>query len=92
MQLIHQEAGTLSASETLYVALASAAQLVSVIVDNSSNVTVSVTNAASPGASSLWSTLTLTSNGASMAGPITGFKLVANGSGGSYSIAAAHLK
>ena len=47
---------------------------------------------ASPGASSLWSTLTLTSNGASMAGPITGFKLVANGSGGSYSITAAHLK
>lgn len=92
MQLIHQKAGTLSASETLYVALASPAQLVSVIVDNSSNVTVSVTNAASPGASSLWSALTLTSNGASMAGPITGFKLAANASGGSYSIAAAHLK
>lgn len=54
MQVIHSKAGTLSASETLYVALASAAQLVSVIVDNSSNVTVSVTNAASPGASSLW--------------------------------------
>lgn len=89
MQLIHQKAGTLGASETLYVALASPAQLVSVIVDNSTNVTVSATNAASPGASSLWSALDMTNNGVATTGPITGLKLVANGSGGSYSIAAA---
>ena len=92
MQIIQKEAGTLSASETLYLTLVSPAQLVSVIVDSSTNVTVSATNAESPGASSLWTTLTLTSNGASIAGPITGLKFVANGSGGSYSIAAAHLK
>jgi len=92
MQVIHSKAGALRASETLYVALASAAQLVSVIVDNSSNVTVSVTNAASPGASSLWSELELTNNGVATMGPITGLKLVANDSGGDYSIAAAHLK
>lgn len=92
MQLIQSTAGTLGVSETLYVTLASPAQLVSIIVDNSSNVTVSATNAASPGASSLWSALTFTDQGASIAGPITGLKLVANASGGSYSIAAAHLK
>jgi len=92
MQLIHQEAGTLGISETLYVTLASPAQLVTVIVDDSANVTVSSTNAASPGASSLWSTLTLDANGVSINGPITGLKLVSNASGGTYSIAAAHLK
>lgn len=93
MQTTHQKAGTLAASEALYVTLSAAAQLVSIFVDNSSNVTVSVTNSSgSAGASSLWSVLTLTSNAASIAGPITGIRLVANGSGGSYSILAAHLK
>jgi hypothetical protein len=89
MKLIHHKADTLSASETEYVPLAVPAQLVSIFVDNSSNVTVSVTNSTGTiGASSLWSTLTLTSNAASIAGPITGVRLVANGSGGSYCIAA----
>lgn len=92
MQLIQQKAGTLGVSETLYITLASPAQLVSIIVSNSSNVTVSATNGASPGASSLWSTLTLDANGVSINGPITGLKLVSNASGGTYSIAAAHLK
>lgn len=90
MQIIHSKSGTLGNAETLYVALASAAQLVSIFVDNSSNVTVSVTNSDTVGASSLWSVLTLTSNAASIAGPITGVRLVANASGGSYSIKAAH--
>ena len=92
MQLIHQAAGTLGNAETLYVTLASPAQLVTVIVDDSANVTVSSTNAASPGASSLWSELELTNNGVATMGPITGLKLVANASGGDYSIAAAHAK
>jgi hypothetical protein len=93
MQTNHQKAGTLGVSETLYVTLASAAQLVSIFVDNSTNVAVSVTNSAgAAGASSLWSVLTLTSNAASIAGPITGVRLVANASGGSYSILAAHQK
>ena len=90
MRPVYRLAGALAASETRYIALGLAAASVSVIVDNSTNVTVSMTNAASPGASSLWSALTLTSNGASMAGPITGFKLVANASGGSFSILATH--
>lgn len=89
MQINHSKSGTLGNAETLYVALASAAQLVSIFVDNSSNVTVSVTNSDAVGASSLWSVLTLTSNAASIAGPITGVRLVANSSGGSYSIKAA---
>lgn len=92
MQLIQQKAGTLGVSETLYITLASPAHLVSIIVDNSSNVTASATNAASPGASSLWSALTFTDKGVSTTGPITGLKLVSNASGGTYSIAAAHLK
>lgn len=89
MQINHSKSGTLGNAETLDVALASAAQLVSIFVDNSSNVTVSVTNSDAVGASSLWSVLTLTSNAASIAGPITGVRLVANASGGSYSIKAA---
>ena len=91
MRIIHQKSGTLAASETLYVTLSAAAQLVSIFVDNSTNVAVSVTNSTGTAASgSLWSVLTLTSNAASIAGPITGVKLVANGSGGSYSIQAGH--
>lgn len=90
MRPVYQLAGALAASETRYIALGLAAASVSAIVDNSTNVTVSITNSDTVGASSLWSVLTLTSNGASMAGPITGFKLVANASGGSFSILATH--
>ncbi len=90
MQTTHHKAGTLAGSETLYVTLADVEQQVSIFVDNSTNVVASVTNSAgTAGASSLWSTLTMTSNAASIAGPITGVRLVANGSGGSYSIRAA---
>jgi len=92
MKVEHTTSDTLATSETKYIPLAAPAHLVSVFVDNSSNVTVSVTNSPGTiGASSLWSTLTLTSNAASIAGPITGVKLVANASGGSYSVLAAHL-
>ncbi len=91
MRIEHTTSGTLATSETKYIPLAAPAHLVSVFVDNSSNVTVSVTNSPTVGAGSLWSVLTLTSNAASIAGPITGVKLVANASGGSYSVMAAHL-
>lgn len=91
MKVEHATSGALGASETRYVPLAAPAHLVSVFVDNASNVTASVTNSPTADASSLWSALTLTDNAASITGPITGVKLVANASGGSYSIMAAHL-
>ena len=92
MQVAHTTAGELGVSETKYVTLASAAQMVSIFVDDSANVAASVTNSPTVGASSLWSVLTLTDNAASIAGPITGLRLVANASGGGYSILATHLK
>ena len=92
MQTSFFKAGTLGVSETLYIDFGITAQSVSIIVDNSTNVVSSVTNAASPGASSLWSTLIMTNNGASIAGPITGVRLAANASGGTYSVRAAHLR
>ena len=90
MKPITRSEGELGASETKYVPLAAPAQQVSIFVDNSTNVTASVTNSTTVDATALWSVLTLTSNAASIAGPITGVRLVANASGGDYSILATH--
>lgn len=52
----------------------------------SGNATVSVTNAADPDTTTLWSEVTLTNNACAAAGPITGVKFAHTGDG-SYSIA-----
>jgi len=90
MKPVFQLADALAAAETRYVALGLAAAVLTVLVDDAASVDVSVTNADAPGASSLWSALTMTDNAGCTTGPVTGVKLVANASGGSFSILAMH--
>ena len=90
MKTVFQLADALSAAETRYIALGLAAASLTVLVDDAANVEASVSNAAAPGASSLWSALAMTDNSGCTTGPVTGVKLVANASGGSFSILAMH--
>lgn len=57
--------------------------IVSIMI--SGNATVSVTNAADPDTTTIWSEVTLTNNACAAAGPITGVKFAHTGAG-SYSI------
>jgi hypothetical protein len=92
MKTVFQLADALAADETRLVPLGLVAASVSVIVDNSANVTTSVTNEPAPAVGSLWAALDMTNNGVCATGPITGIKLVANASGGSFQILATHEK
>ena len=92
MKTVFQLADALASDETRLVPLGLAAASLTVLVDDAANVEASVSNAAEPGASSLWSALTMTDNGGCTTGPVTGVKLVANASGGSFQILATHEK
>lgn len=77
-------ASTYTGTDTAIVNLGSYdSAVVSILI--SGNATVSVTNAADPDTTTLWSEVTLTNNACAAAGPITGVKLAHTGNG-SYSI------